>query len=204
MHGNIVGIVLAAGQSRRMGRDKALLHTGAGEETFVSRLVRALQGGGVDEVIVVGRSTDELLRSAVRAIDGPVGYVENPSPDHGQLSSIVAGIDEAESRGAGGVLVVPVDMPLVRAGTIAAAIAAFRSNTHPIVRVSCGGRHGHPVLFRSDLFEDVRNADVAVGAKAVLRAHADRVLEVEVDDPGVLADVDVPDDYRRVFGSDPR
>ena len=59
--------------------------------------------------------------------------------------------------------------------------------------------HGHPVLFKREVFAELRAADSAVGAKAVVRANAARVLDVEVDDPGVTIDVDTPADYERFF-----
>lgn len=198
----LCGIVLAAGRSTRMGRPKALLHTASGE-TFVSQITDTLKRAGVAEVLVVGRPDDGALRRAVGDLDPIIRYVENPDPERGQLSSLLAGLDAAESRAPAGVLVLPVDTPMVRADTVAAAIAAFRTTGSAIVRVSYQGRHGHPVIFGAGVFGDLRTADPAVGAKAVLRSLSDRVFEIEVDDRGVLADVDEPADYRRLFGRDP-
>ncbi|MGH8639503.1 MAG: nucleotidyltransferase family protein, partial [Burkholderiales bacterium] len=121
----------------------------------------------------------------------------------GQLSSLIVGIDYAQARGAHAVVVMPVDIPLVRSTTVAAVLAAMVGSDAPIVRATYGGRHGHPAIFRDDVFGDLRAADPDAGAKGVLRAHADRILNVEVDDPGVLRDVDVPEDYRRLFGHRP-
>lgn len=196
------GIVLAAGRSTRMGRPKALLHTVSGE-TFVSQITDTLKRAGIEDVLVVGRPDDSALRRAVEDLDPIVRYVENPHPERGQLSSLLAGLDAAESHAPAGVLVLPVDIPMVRADTVAAAIAAFGNAGSAIVRVSYRGRHGHPVIFGAAVFGELRRADPAVGAKAVLRALSDGVCEIEVDDPGVLADVDVPEDYRRLFGRDP-
>jgi molybdenum cofactor cytidylyltransferase len=72
-----------------------------------------------------------------------------------------------------------------------------------MARVAHAGRGGHPVLFRDVVFDDLRTADPAIGAKAVLRARAGDVLDVEVDDPGVLRDVDAPDDYIALFDALP-
>lgn len=194
----MTGIVLAAGRSARMGRPKALLPCGPGGETFAARIVGALRAGGVDRVLVVGRPDDEALRAHVGRLEAR--YVINPDPERGQLSSLVAGLDEAEARGATSVIATPVDMPQVRPATVAALLAAWRRSPALILRPAHAGAHGHPVIFRREVFADLRAADPRAGAKVVLRRHADRVLDLDVDDPGVLRDVDAPDDYARMFG----
>src|SRR6266542_3178671 len=87
----IPGIVLAAGKSLRMGRTKALLPIGA-DETFLSRVVRTLRDGGVDDVIVVIGADADVLRSAIAREKIPVRVVENPDYEQGQLSSLVAAL----------------------------------------------------------------------------------------------------------------
>jgi molybdenum cofactor cytidylyltransferase len=203
-HGNVVpALVLAAGQSSRMGRPKALLPCGPGQESFVERIVSRLRLGGAADVLVVGRPGDRPLREALERMPLPPRFVENPDPERGQLSSLLAGLDVADRPGVRGVLVLPVDMPDVRADTIAAVCAAFTATGAPIVRASRGGRHGHPVIFGRRLFDDLRHADPSAGAKAVLRAHEAEIIDVEVDDPGALVDFDLPEDYERRFGGKP-
>lgn len=198
----LVGVVLAAGQSRRMGRPKALLQCGLGGETFVARLIRVLVEAGIREVVIVSRPNDAALAAAV-AEEPAATLIENPDPDRGQLSSLQSGIAEAERRGAAGVLVIPVDIPMVQAATIARAASVFNASVASIVRVTHHGRHGHPVVFGAQLFDELRRADAAVGAKAVLASHAAELVNLEVDDPGVLRDVDEPADYRALFGQSP-
>jgi molybdenum cofactor cytidylyltransferase len=186
-----------------MGRAKALLPCPDGE-TFVASIVRALRDGGVGEVVVVLRRDDDALRRhVVRFVPG-VSLVENPDADRGQLSSLLVGLDYAESRGARAIVVMPVDVPQVGAATVAALLQAAAGSDAPILRVTYGTRHGHPVLFRHTVFDELRNADPAVGAKAVVRARAAETIAVPVDDPGVVRDVDLPEDYAALFGSLPR
>ena len=200
---SVVGSVLAAGWSRRMGFPKALLRCGPAGETFVERLARTVDRAGTDGVLVVGRPDDAALRAAVASL-GPIArFVENPHAERGQLSSILAVIDEVERTGGEGVLVMPVDIPLVRVETIVAALDAFHATGAPIVRVTHGGHHGHPVIFGAPVFDELRTADISIGAKAVLRSNAGRVCNLEVDDPAVLRDVDTAADYRALFGRDP-
>jgi molybdenum cofactor cytidylyltransferase len=186
-----------------MGRPKALLPCGPSGHTFVRHLARALQEGGVEEVLVVGRVDDDALRAEVDALPVPARYVENPGADGGQLTSVLAGLTVADRPGVTGVLVSPVDAPMIASATVAALLQAFRSAHPAIVRAGHKGRHGHPVIFGRAVFADLRRADLSVGARAVVRAYAGRVLEVEVDDPGVLGDIDTPDDYRALRGGAP-
>jgi molybdenum cofactor cytidylyltransferase len=191
----IPGVILAAGRSERMGRPKALLPCGPGGDTFVHRLALALREGGVEEVLVVGRRDDEGLRAEVEALPVPARYVENPRADEGQLSSLLAGLSAADRPGIGALLMTPVDAPLIMSGTVAALIAEFLATHAPIVRAVHRGRHGHPVIFAREMFQALRHANPALGARGVVRTHTDRVVDLEVNDPGVLGDVDTPGDY---------
>ena len=194
-----------------MGRAKSLLSLPSSGETFVARIIGAVLEGGAADALVVGRPEDLALRAEIARGFDPVHpsnapqplrrarFVENPRADTGQLSSVIAGLDAADRPGVHAILVTPVDMPLVRPATVAALLTAFSSSPHPIVRATHRGRHGHPVIFGRAVFDALRRADPEIGARAVVRAHS--VLDVEVNDPGVLQDVDTPDDYRRLTSS---
>ena len=198
----MLGIILAAGQSSRMGRPKALLPLPSGGPSFVSAAIRALSDGGVRQIAVVGRPADDELEREVARSAPAVTLLVNPHYHLGQLSSLLVGIDHAGRVGAGAVMVLPVDIPLVRSGTVAALLAAFAAAGTPIVRPRHGDRHGHPVLFAAALFPELRATDLSVGARAVLRRDPARVLELDVDDSGVLRDFDHPDDYRRLLAGE--
>jgi molybdenum cofactor cytidylyltransferase len=185
-----------------MGRSKALLPAGSDGRTFVARLAAALASGGVDDVLIVGRPDDLALRAAAVAL-GTVRYVSNPQAENGQISSIVAAIDVVSRPGVEALLVLPVDQPLVTPATIAAVLAGFRRVRPPVARATHGGAHGHPVVFAHSVFDELRRVDPSAGARAVVRAHGPRVLDVEVPDEGVLIDIDDPEEYSRVFGSVP-
>jgi molybdenum cofactor cytidylyltransferase len=192
----VPAVILASGQSKRMGRSKALLPCRT-DETFVCRIARTLRTGGAHDVFIVGRVDDAALRAEAARCDAR--FVENARADLGQLSSILAGLDAVDHLDLDGVLVMPVDMPLVSPDTIRSVIAAFLTDRPAIARAVHNGRHGHPVVFGPSVFEDLRRADPGIGAKAVLHAHAGAVLDVEVDDPAILRDVDTPEDYRAMF-----
>jgi len=191
----IPAIVLAAGASSRMGRPKALLTCGT--RTFVRCILDTLREAGVvDAIVVVRPGADDVVREISMAGFGRA--ITNTDPDRGQLSSLIAGIDAIDPRSLAALMTL-VDVPLVSSTTVRALLARAPHSHAPIVRAAYAGRHGHPVIFKRALFDALRRADPAVGAKAVLRAHA--IEDIDLGDPGVIEDVDTPDDYRRVTGS---
>lgn len=190
----VPGIVLAAGASSRMGTPKALLR--AGDRTFVRRILDVFREGGTDSAVVVVRPGQaDVIAEVERAGFGTA--IVNAGAEEGQLSSLIAGLDAADGPGVQAVLVTLVDVPLVTAATVRTLLDRAATTSAGIVRAVHRGRHGHPVLFKRELFDALRRADPGVGAKAVTRSAA--VEDVEVDDPGVAQDVDTPDDYRRLF-----
>jgi len=182
-----------------MGQPKALLPCPPAGRTFVTQIIHVLREGGIDTIAVIGRVNDPDLRREVASAGLPVCYVENPSPELGQLSSILVGVAFAEARQSAGILVLPVDMPLIRPETVRTALGAFAAGDEPVLRATYQGRHGHPVIFGAAVFPALRNADPEVGARAVLHQDPSRVRNLEVDDPGVLRDFDWPTDYRGLF-----
>jgi molybdenum cofactor cytidylyltransferase len=192
----VPGIILAAGASARMGRPKALLPIG--NETFVTRLIRTMLAGGVEDVVVVvgahaGAVTESLLGSPTTR----VRVIENRACERGQMSSLVAAIDVVDRPGVRAVAVTPADIPLIAEGTVRLLLDAYLVDPHPVVRPARGGRHGHPVIFDRALFDEFRTANLALGARAVMAAHADRILDIEVEDEGAFIDIDTPQDYER-------
>ncbi len=196
----IAAVILAAGRSSRMGRPKALLPHRDGTTPFVRHAITETQSAGVEIVVVVGRGGDFELEREVVACDAR--FIVNSHPERGQLSSLHAALDAVgrNEPAVDAVLVMPVDVPLVTAQVLRTVIAASQATTLPIVRAVYRGVHGHPVLFRTELFGELRAADPSVGARAVVRADPNRVFDVKVDDVSITADVDTPEDYERVIG----
>ena len=189
-------VILAAGDSTRMGSPKAILHTPAGHP-FVASLVRAFAAADIgDIVIVTGRDHNRVIEALDR--DAPPirpRVVRNLEPSRGQLSSLWVGMDAAIGPATEGLLVTLVDVPLVAPATIRRVVEVWRRTRAPIVRPAIGDRHGHPVIFDRALFEELRAAPLEGGAKVVVRAHADRIVDVAVDDEGSVTDVDTPEEY---------
>lgn len=185
----IGAIVLAAGSSSRMGRAKAGLPVGASGITFLETILATLAAAGVADVRVVQAPGDEPPHP---------NAVVNPDPSAKMLSSVQCGL-RAFDRELGAVLLWPVDHPLVKSESVLAILAAFGASNAPIVVPTYADRRGHPTLFASRVLAELLNADPAKGARAVVHGHTDR-LELPVDDPGVVADIDTPEDYALAFG----
>jgi molybdenum cofactor cytidylyltransferase len=194
-------VILAAGFSSRMGRDKARLPIPTGG-WFLSRLTKSFLDAGCSEVLaVVGPLGDEVHAAAARE-RLRIRFVVNPDPSRGQLSSLQEALAVLSAREPRALLMAPVDQPLITADTVRRVIDAWSRSAAPIVRPCWNGRHGHPVLFDARVLSELRQADPAIGARAVVHAHAAEALDVDVIDPGAFEDVDTPEDYRRVFGVD--
>jgi len=196
----LASIILAAGDSTRMGRPKALLPDPDGRP-FVARLVRTFAAAGLHDIVVVTGSLHGAIAEAIAADQPPVApnLVNNPQPALGQVSSLWIGLDAAARPGVEGVLMTLVDIPLVRASTIQKVIDEWTRSRAPIVRPAVGDRHGHPVLFDRLLFDALRHAPITEGARVVVHANADRIVNVQVDDEGCLLDVDTPADYHALI-----
>lgn len=183
------GLVLAAGRSSRMGRDKADLDLDG--STFLERAVATLRAGGCRAVVAVLPGEQEP--------GNPLGATSavNPDPGSEQIVSIRIGLS-ALSGDTAAVLVLPVDAPAVRAETVRSLIAAFQATGAPIVRPVHAGQPGHPTLFARAVFADLARDDLARGAETVVERHAAERLDVPVEDPGVTTNVNTPDDYLRL------
>jgi molybdenum cofactor cytidylyltransferase len=190
----IPAIVLAAGQSTRMGRPKALLPLEAGE-TFVTHIVSTFRAAGVEEILIVVGHDAQTVIDAVERTGAVARFVVNPDYEAGQLTSLLAGLRVIDRPGVVAALVTLVDAPRVEPATVRAVLDRYRHTRAPIVRPVNGARHGHPVLIDRSLFGELRSADPARGAKAVVRAHASAAGDVEVEDEGAFADIDTPADY---------
>jgi molybdenum cofactor cytidylyltransferase len=197
----VPALVLAAGTSSRMGRTKALLPAGEGE-TFLTRIVDTFRDAGVEDVVVVVGHDSRSVVAACADRAPAVRFVVNTAYDRGQLSSVLAGLAVVDRPGVRACLLTPVDVPLVRAGTVRAVLARYRETGAAVVRPVSAGRHGHPVLLDRSLFVSLRAADPEVGARAVVRAHVSPEGDVEVDDDGAFIDIDTPAEFAAHFPRD--
>jgi molybdenum cofactor cytidylyltransferase len=185
----VEAILLAAGESRRMGFPKPLLRLGS--RTFIEVLAAAILPNVARLIVVVG-AHGRAVREAI-PVDPRILVVENPDYLLGQLSSIKAALPHVGPQ-ASGAMVHLADHPMVRAATFAAVIEGYRHLGRSIVIARHRGRRGHPVVFARGLFGELAAAPNDQGARAVVAADPARVAYVEVDDAGVLTDLDTPED----------
>jgi molybdenum cofactor cytidylyltransferase len=185
----IPGIVLAAGKSERMGSPKALLRIRG--ETFIEGILRAIDQSPLDFAItVVGHHRDEILKEV--RLDR---WAYNPDYEMGMTTSLQVGI-RALGAGVDGAMLFLVDHPRVTPGVIEELLLAFQPGE--IAVPVWGGRRGHPVLFSRTVLDEILELGPSEGANLVVRRDRARVRHVEVEDPGILDDIDTPDAYRRL------
>ena len=192
MNGAVAAILLAAGKSRRMGSCKQLLPLG--DSTMIGCCLDTLITGGVGEIVVVVSEAGHDVAEAVRSY--PVRVVVSPEPEGDMASSVRAGRD-ALTAGAGGVIVSLCDYPLVSAATIASLIAGHGSFPGRVIIPCHQKRRGHPLLFPRTILDELVGDMIL---RDLVRRDPERICTLMVDDPGVLIDMDTPEDYQRICG----
>ncbi len=197
---SFAGVVPSAGISRRMGRSKALLELDG--RTFLHHVVNALAAGGCDPVLVVvavgdDAVADEALRAGARTLT-------NPDPGEGPITSLRLAIAELGDS-VDGVAYLPVDHPLVRPETVATLLAEARSSEALLTLPLRGAKRGHPAVFRAAIFPELVDPSLEGGARVVVHRHLPGARLVDVEDPGVITDIDTPERYAEIVsaGSDP-
>jgi molybdenum cofactor cytidylyltransferase len=186
----IWAVVLAAGESRRMGTQKLLLSFG--EATVVEAVVRTAMASRVDRVLAVLGADG----GAVRAKLEPCGIdlVVNERFAEGMLSSVQTGL-RALPAGAEAAVVMLGDQPFLPARVVDALVGAYRATGRGIVIPTCEGRRGHPVLVDLKFRDEILALQPADGLRGLMCAHPEAIDEAEVEDANILRDLDVPEDY---------
>ena len=185
-----VAVVTAAGSAERFGGKKLLASIDG--EPLLDHTIRSLLEGGVTEVIVVvGADARRELERDVNAMNDPrVRPVENPDPSRGMFSSIQAGVATANGDA---LVVLPGDMPYVKPETVRAVIAKFRERS-AIVSPRYRGKRGHPVVMPLSLRDEIAATSPTANLHEVMHHHQDDRVDLDVDDAGVVRDVDTKGD----------
>lgn len=186
----ISAILLAAGESNRMGQPKQLLPFG--QSTIVERTIDNLLNSAVSETIVVLGYRDEEIRKTIAG--KPVKLVINPDYQQGMSTSIIAGLKQVDKR-ARAVLIALSDQPFVDSQTITSLVEAFIANKRGIIIPVYQGRRGNPVIFAIEYKGELLNLKGDVGGREIIKLHPDEVLEVAVNCEGVLLDIDTMENY---------
>ncbi len=198
---SFAGVILAAGDSSRMGTDKALLPWPplvAGQppsrDTFLSAAICSLMSA-TDFVLIVAGKNESALAPIVYA--NGASLVTNPHPGRGQFSSLQVGLQEVLNRGRDAAIITLVDRPPVTAATVQLLRHALESSSENIWAVvpEFSGKHGHPYLVGRELMEVFLQAPATASAREVEHRYQDHIQYVEVSDPFVALNINTPEDY---------
>lgn len=185
----IAAIILAAGKGERLGQPKMFLR--ANNRTFLEMTIASLEEAGISDITVAVRGETE---KAAKALAGGCRIVVNQHPDEGPLSSLRAGLDAAQ--GFGGYVVAPVDHPFVRPETITGIIWEYKKDPHRVVKPSCHGKDGHPIIIPPVLAGMVPASDIEGGLARLITDSGIEIARVRVDDGGTVRNINTKDDYR--------
>ena len=193
----LAAIILCAGESQRMGRPKALLACQG--TTFLGHLLRVTAHPAIGmRRVVLGAAADEIRHAAALA---PEAVVVNQDWQRGQLSSLQAGMRSLSKDATDGILVCPVDHPLISSMLVDKLIKAFRAQGKLIVMPTWQGHRGHPVMFAAGLYQELLTAPTEVGARAVVWAHQADIYELATEEKGVIQNLDDPETLRQATGA---
>jgi molybdenum cofactor cytidylyltransferase len=187
----IWAIILAAGESKRMGFPKMLLDFNG--STMLENVIRNVENSAVNNILVVlGAYRNELVELVARQ---KVNYCYNDNYKDGMLSSVKCGLGNLPADFEA-VLIFQGDQPLIYPEVVNMLINSFRASGKGIVIPAHNGRRGHPVLIDRKYRKDIVSLDASEGLRALAHLFADDVLEVEVNDPGILRDFDTYEEYK--------
>ena len=189
----VSAIILAAGESRRMGTPKLLLPWK--QSTIIEQVVDTLMNSGVAEVIVVGGAETPRIRNLLRG--RPVTVVENKEFRKGMSASIQCGIDAA-SKKTDAYLIALADQPLITTEIVNRVITSYVNEKTLIAVAAHAGQRGHPVVFDTALRQELCSLQGDEGGRSILKRYADKVQYVEVGSNAIFADIDFPEDYSKM------
>ena len=193
----ISAIILAAGESKRMGQPKMLLKWG--KTTVLEHVISVFANAGVEDIVVVtGAARDEVEKIvAVAQTSCPARSVFNEGFVEGEmLSSIQCGLRDLAEKDSSAALIALGDQPQVREGSVWRVCEMFKETGNPLVVPSYHMRRGHPWLVDESLWGEMLAMRAPQTPRDFLNARAEQIKYVEVDDEGILADLDTPEQYR--------
>jgi molybdenum cofactor cytidylyltransferase len=194
----LAAIILSGGASRRMGSPKALLPYQG--RPFLEHLLEITRHSKIGlRRVVLGPHADPIAKTVPLAA-GEI--VLNAEWEKGQLSSIQAAL-RSLPPGTDGILLCLIDHPLVSAALVDQLIEHFYATRAPIVLPVYEGHRGHPVIFSAALYDELLQAPLDTGARAVVWAHAGEIAEVHTDEEGCVLNLNDPEAFKKITGAMP-
>jgi molybdenum cofactor cytidylyltransferase len=188
-------ILLAAGESKRMGEPKQLMPLGS--STLVGQAIDNLLNASVDEtIVVVGHKAEEITKTIATK---PVKIMLNPNYRQGMSTSIIAGLILVDPKSQA-VMLALGDQPLVASQTINQLIEAFNNQNKGIAVPTHKGKRGHPIIFAIRYKPELMELEGDIGGREILQRHPEDILEVAVDSESVITDINTQEDYQSQLG----
>lgn len=194
----INAIILAAGESKRMGKLKPLLQFK--DKTFLEQIISVLKLSDVDRITVVLGAEAETIKESIDLSGTSV--VVNKNYQREQLSSLIVGIEDIPEE-TEAILLCLVDTPFITKEVVNKIISKFKETDSPIIVPVFNKERGHPTLFSKSLFSELVNAPKEQGARYVLYSNEEKILELETAESGILIGINTPEDYKLHFGANP-
>jgi molybdenum cofactor cytidylyltransferase len=205
---SFAGVILAAGESSRMGRDKALLPWPPTDsrilpiQTFLSSAIRSLSPATDFVMVVAGKNEPDL---APIAYANGASVVTNPEPVRGQFSSLQVGLQEVLNRGRDAAIITLVDRPPVSASTVQALREAFEAAPQEIWAIvpEFSGKHGHPFVAGREMIERFLRETATSNAREVEHRHQRHIQYLSVNEPFIALNINTPEDYAKLLEQRP-
>jgi molybdenum cofactor cytidylyltransferase len=191
----IAPIILAAGDSARMGYPKALLPIGT--DTFLTRILGVLRDAGTQPATVILGKAASVIQESIR--DWPANIYINQDPGRGQLSSIQLALSHLSGKFTAA-MIWPVDQPAISVDLVRNLVQVFITSGSQIACPVFGNRRGHPAIFHQTLFQEFMDAPLEHGPKGIILRHQDSISTVVTEEPASVEDIDTPSQYHKLTG----
>jgi molybdenum cofactor cytidylyltransferase len=185
----IAGIILAAGEGKRIGQNKGLLKING--ISFLEKVILPLKNAGCDPVIVVGGSQSDKVKA--ESLKHGAEFALNEKWQSGQFSSLKAGLRQLKHDVEGAIIAL-ADHPLVMSNTYNILMEEFLEHSDKIILPICNGRRGHPIVIPEEIIKEIKSAPDNSILKDIIFDHTDKIYETVIEDPGILKDIDTNSD----------
>jgi len=186
----ISAMILAAGESKRMGQPKMLMSFG--QTTIIEQIIHELIKSLADSILVVTGASGDAIREVIKGYS--VTYSDNPDYSSGMITSIQTGFRKMKGEVAA-VMVLLGDQPMIQTSLIDKLIAAYYRSGKGIIQATYNGKRGHPVIIDKKYRNEILSMTKEESLRDLLRTHPDDIYEVNTNSPEILRDIDTMEDY---------